>query len=135
MPFWLLKTEPESYSYSDLERLGRDRWNGVKNFAALKHMRQMLPGDLAFIYHTGQEKAIVGVGEIVSAAYPDPLEQDPRFVVVDIEPRCRLARTVSLREIKENPAFREWELVRQPRLSVMPVAESWWRSIHDLAGN
>ncbi len=133
MAYWLAKTEPESFSYADLERLGRDRWNGVKNFAALKHMQNMKPGDLVFIYHTGKEKSVIGVAEVVSHAYPDPNETDSRLIVVDIEPRYHLDKPVTLREIKLNPAFQKWELVRQSRLSVMPVMEEYWQLVHSLA--
>lgn len=134
MAYWLLKTEPETFSYSDLVRLQRDRWNGVKNFTALKHLRQMQPGDLAFIYHTGKEKAIVGLAEIVTTAYPDPAEQDERFIVVDVVPCGTLSRPVTLREIKENQVFQDWELVRQSRLSVMPVPEHLWTLLLTLSG-
>jgi predicted RNA-binding protein with PUA-like domain len=133
MAYWLAKTEPDSFSYADLEKLGKDRWNGVKNFAALKYMKQMDLGDLVFIYHTGKEKAIVGVAEIISQAYPDPNETDPRFIVVDVAPRYRLERPVTLKEIKANPLFQEWELVRQSRLSVMPVTKEHWQLIHSSA--
>lgn len=129
MAYWLAKTEPESFSYSDLERLGRDRWNGVKNFAALKHISNMTPGDQIFIYHTGKEKAIVGVAEIVSSPYPDPDETDERLIVADVEPRYRLSRPVTLKEIKQHSAFQNWELVRQSRLSVMPVTPEHWQLI------
>lgn len=133
MAYWLAKTEPESYSYTDLERLGRDRWNGVKNFAALKHISKMVPGDLVFIYHTGKEKAIVGVAEVVSPAYQDPDETDDRFILADVEPRYRLGRPVTLKEIKANPVFQQWELVRQSRLSVMPVTPEHWQMLHSMA--
>ncbi|GBG57681.1 hypothetical protein SPFL3102_00982 [Sporomusaceae bacterium FL31] len=133
MAYWLAKTEPESYSYDDLERLGRDGWNGVRNFTALKHISNMKPGDLVFVYHTGKEKAIVGVAGVVSQPYPDPTETDKRFIVADVEPRYRLDRPVSLKEIKQNPVFDEWELVRQSRLSVMPVTPEHWSLIHALA--
>jgi predicted RNA-binding protein with PUA-like domain len=133
MAYWLAKTEPESFSYSDLEKLGRDRWNGVKNFAALKHISNMTPGDEIFIYHTGKEKAIVGVAEIVSSAYPDPNETDERLIVADVEPRYRLNRPVTLKEIKLNSIFQNWELVRQSRLSVMPVTPEHWELIHQAA--
>ncbi len=135
MAYWLLKTEPETFSYGDLERLRRDRWNGVKNFAALKHLRQMQPGDLAFIYHTGKEKAIVGVAEIVTEAYPDPAESDERFIVADVIPRYSLKRPVTLKEIKADPLFQAWELVRQSRLSVMPVPETLWNAILSLGSH
>lgn len=133
MSYWLAKTEPETFSYADLERLGRDRWNGVRNFAALRNMKNMRPGDLVFIYHTGKEKAIVGVAEVVCTAYPDPDETDARFIVVDMTPRHRLSRPVTLKEIKANPLFRDWELVNQARLSVMPVTPQNWQQIIDLA--
>lgn len=133
MAYWLAKTEPDSYSYSDLQRLGRDRWNGVKNFTALKHIKNMRPGDLLFIYHTGKEKAIVGVAEVVSSPYPDPNETDHRFVVADVEPRYTLDRPVTLKEIKAAVAFQQWELVRQSRLSVMPVSQEHWQLIHSMA--
>jgi predicted RNA-binding protein with PUA-like domain len=133
MAYWLAKTEPESFSYGDLEKLGQDRWNGVKNFAALKHMKQMELGDLVFIYHTGKEKAIIGVAEVISTFYPDPNETDERFIVVDVKPRYPLDRPVTLKEIKSNALFQEWELVRQSRLSVMPVSEEHWKYILELS--
>lgn len=133
MAYWLLKTEPETYSYADLEALGTDRWDGVRNFRALKHMRAMQPGDLAFIYHTGREKAIIGTAEVITRAYPDPEETDPRYVVVDVKPLAKLPRPVTLREIKANPIFAHWELVTQPRLSVMPVTPEHWQEIHRLS--
>ena len=134
MAYWLVKTEPENFSYEDLVRLGRDRWNGVRNFAALKYLRAMRPGDRVFIYHTGKEKAIVGVAEVLTDPYPDPALQDARYPVTDLAPRYRLPRTVALKTIKADPAFGEWLLTRQPRLSVMPVsAEHWWQ-IHQMAG-
>lgn len=133
MTHWLMKTEPESFSYADLERLGKDRWNGVRNFKALKYMRQMQVGDLVFVYHTGKEKAIVGVAEVAKPFYPDPEAGDPRFIMVDVAPRYPLARPVTLKEIKQNPFFEEWELVHQPRLSVMPVREDHWEKVLELA--
>ncbi|MDR7866722.1 MAG: EVE domain-containing protein [Sporomusaceae bacterium] len=133
MSFWLMKTEPDEFCYDDLVRLGRDRWNGVRNFRALANMRQMAAGDLVFIYHTGKEKAIVGVAEIVAPAYPDPAGDDARFVVVDVAPRYRLQRPVTLREVKSDPAFADWELARLPRLSVMPVPPEHWQHILNMA--
>jgi predicted RNA-binding protein with PUA-like domain len=131
--FWLMKTEPDEFGYDDLVRLGRDRWNGVRNFRALAHMREMAAGDLVFIYHTGKEKAIVGVAEVLAPAYPDPAGDDGRFVVVDVAPRYRLQRPVTLREVKSDPAFAAWELARLPRLSVMPVPPELWRRILEIA--
>ncbi len=135
MAYWLLKTEPDEYGYDDLVRLGRDRWNGVRNFRALANMRRMAAGDLAFVYHTGKQKAIVGVAEIVAPAYPDPAGGDERFVVVDVVPRRRLPRPVTLAAVKADPAFAAWELVRLPRLSVMPVPPAHWQRLLAMAGN
>lgn len=133
MNYWLLKTEPEAFGYDDLVRLGKDRWNGVRNFTALKNIKQMQPGDRAFIYHTGKEKAIVGVAEIVTSSYPDPEFQDNRWMVVDVAPLYRLKNPVSLKTVKTSPAFTGWLLISQPRLSVMPVAEEHWKLVHDLS--
>src|SRR5688572_894981 len=116
---WVLKTEPSEYGFADLQRDRRTRWEGVSNPVALKHLRSMQEGDDAFIYHTGNEKALVGLARIVSAPYPDP--QDPKLVVVDIEAGKTLPRAVSLAEIKAEPSFADLGLVRVPRLSVVPV--------------
>jgi predicted RNA-binding protein with PUA-like domain len=128
---WLLKTEPTDYSYDQLEQDGRTRWDGVSNPAALKNIRAMKPGDRAFLYHTGKEKAVVGVVEIVTAAYPDPEAKGPKLVAVDIEPRARLGRPVTLAEIKALPAFEGSPLVRQGRLSVVPLTSDQWRTIEE----
>lgn len=133
MAYWLAKTEPDTFSYTDLERLGRDRWNGVRNFTALRHMRQMQPGDQVFIYHTGREKAIVGIAEVISHSYPDPESDDSRFIVVDFMPTQALPRPVSLKEIKTSQEFNDWELVTQSRLSVMPVTAEHWQKILAMA--
>ena len=126
---WLLKTEPGEFSYDDLEREGRARWDGVTNPVALRNLRAMKPGDRALVYHTGAEKAVVGLAEVVSAPYPDPKAADGRLVVVDVEPRGRLARAVTLAEIKSLPVFAQSPLVRQGRLSVVPVTAAQWRAI------
>lgn len=132
MAYWLMKTEPDEFSYGDLEQRGREPWNGVRNNTALKHMRAMQPGDLFLFYHTGNERAIVGVGEIISAPYPDPEAGDPRYVVVDTAPRQRL-HPIPLAAIKADPRFADWELVRQSRLSVMPVSAEQWDWLHELS--
>ncbi len=124
---WLLKTEPSVYSYDDLEREGRTRWDGVRNPAALRNLRAMKVGDRLFVYHTGDEKAVVGLAEVVKAAYPDP--KDRRWVVVDVEPRGRLKRAVTLAEIKALGEFADSPLVRQGRLSVVPLRAAQWQAI------
>jgi predicted RNA-binding protein with PUA-like domain len=126
---WLLKTEPSTYSFDDLERDKKAVWDGVSNALALKHLRTMKRGDLAFIYHTGDEKQIIGIAEVTSDAYPDPKEKDARLVVVDLKPRERLARPVTLSEVKADAGFGDFELVRIGRLSVMPVSESRWKKL------
>ena len=133
MSYWLLKTEPSVFSYHDLERLGRDMWDGVRNFQAAKYMRQAQPGDLSFIYHTGTQRAIVGVAQVVSYPYPDPTATSGNWVVFDVVPKYSLSRPVTLSEIKADPFFAEWELVRLSRLSVMPVTVLIWERILNLA--
>jgi predicted RNA-binding protein with PUA-like domain len=130
MAYWLMKTEPEEFSYADLERKGREPWNGVRNPTALKHLRTMAAGDQFLFYHTGNERAVVGVGAVVQAAYPDPQAGDPRFVVVDVVPAYRFKQPVTLAAIKADSAFAQWELVRQSRLSVMPVSLEHWAQLH-----
>jgi len=130
---WLLKTEPSTYSFSDLERDKKAVWDGVSNALALKHLRTMKRGDLAFIYHTGDEKQIVGVADVTSDAYADPKEKDPRLVVVDLKPRERLPRPVTLAEVKARAEFKDFELVRMGRLSVMPVSEARWKRLLQMA--
>jgi predicted RNA-binding protein with PUA-like domain len=128
---WLLKTEPTDYSYDQLEQDGRTRWDGVSNPAALKNIRAMKAGDRAFLYHTGRERAVVGVVEIVTSAYPDPEAKQAKLVVIDIEARSRLGRPVTLAELKALPAFEGSPLVRQGRLSVVPLTADQWRTIEE----
>lgn len=132
--FWLLKTEPEAYSYADLERDGATVWDGVSNNAALLHMRSMQPGDLALIYHTGDERRAVGLAEVTSAPYPDPRLDDPKLVVVDVRPLRTLRQPVTLADVKAEPAFADFALVRQGRLSVVPVSPEQWRRLLAMAG-
>ena len=129
---WVLKTEPSEYGFPDLVRDRRTRWEGVRNPVALKHLRSMLEGDDALIYHTGNEKAAVGLARVASAPYPDP--KDPKLVVVDVEPVKPLPRMVPLAEIKAEPAFAELGLVRVPRLSVVPVEPAQWKRLLAMAG-
>lgn len=129
MSYWLLKTEPSDYSYTDLERDRRTVWDGVANNAALKHMRAVREGDEALIYHTGKERRAVGVARVVSDPYPDPQSDDERLVVFDLEPLRELATPAPLAEIKQDPDFTAFDLVRIPRLSVMPVPAKLWRKL------
>ena len=135
MAFWLLKTEPGDYAFADLERDGATVWDGIANNAALKHLRGARPGDLALVYHTGDERAAVGIAEVTSAPYADPAETDARLVVVDVKPVRRLARPVTLAAVKADPFFAGFALVREPRLSVMPVTPAQWRRLLELSGS
>jgi predicted RNA-binding protein with PUA-like domain len=129
---WLFKTEPSQFSYDDLEREKKSVWDGVSNNQALKNLREVRLGDQILIYHTGNEKAIVGVAEAVSDPYPDPKEDDEKLVVLKIKPKRRFQTTLTLSDIKGNEIFREFDLVRLPRLSVMPVGEDHWQALLDL---
>ena len=126
MAYWLMKSDPETYSYADLERDKKTVWDGVSNNLALKHLRSMKRGDQVLIYHSGKEKALVGIAEIVSAPYPDPKKNNPKLVVVEVVPKRRLAHPISLSEIKLKRKWKDFELLRMPSLSVMPVTEAVW---------
>lgn len=129
MNYWLVKQEPSTYNYEMLEKEKKTVWDGVHNNLALKHMRSMKRGDMALFYHTGNEKQAVGIIEITSNPYPNPKEDDERFVVMDVKPVSRLKRPVTLDEMKRDPKFKDWELLRISRLSVMPVPKILWDEI------
>ena len=133
MAFWLLKTEPATYSWDDLVRDKKTTWDGVSNATALIHLRAMNKGDLAFIYHTGNEKSVVGVAEIASAPRRDAKSDNEKAVVVDLKPKKKLAKAVTLADIKADAAFAGWDLLRIGRLSVMPVPDAMWKRIEALA--
>ncbi len=121
MKTWLLKTEPSDYSWDDLVRDGGTRWDGVANNTALIHMRKVKKGDRAFVYHTGDERAAVGLAVVTSDPYPDLEAGDPKRVVFDIAPTEKLAQPVTLAQMKADPAFAGFDLLRISRLSAMPV--------------
>ncbi|HZE89058.1 MAG TPA: EVE domain-containing protein [Verrucomicrobiae bacterium] len=129
MACWLIKEEPTHYSFDDLARDGGTVWAGVTNALALIHIRKMKKGDEAFYYHTGGEKAVVGLATIASDPYPDPDAGDPKRVVVRVKPVARLPRNVSLAEMKANPNLAGFDLLRISRLSVVPVGEAHRREI------
>ncbi|BAY28315.1 hypothetical protein NIES2107_01420 [Nostoc carneum NIES-2107] len=133
MAYWLLKTEPDSYSYSDLERDGSTVWDGVNNPLALKHLRTMVISDLALIYHTGKERQVVGVAEIVSQPYADPALNDAKRTVVDVRAVNTVKQPVTLAQVKQDSFFTDFDLLRLPRLSVVPVSESYWQRLMQLA--
>lgn len=131
MAYWLLKTEPSTYSFADLQRDKKTTWDGVSNNLALKHIRAMAKGDLAFVYHSGAEKAIVGVAEIVSNPYADP--KDGALAVFDLKAVEPLKNPVTLASVKADKRFAQFELVRMPRLSVMPVPSALWNTLRSMA--
>jgi predicted RNA-binding protein with PUA-like domain len=133
MARWLLKTEPDCYAWDQLVKDKRTAWDGVANALALKHIRTMKKGDVALIYHTGDERAAVGVAEVVSDPYPDPKGADDKLVVVDLKPKKKLSQPVTLSDIKADPAFAGWDLLRIGRLSVVPVPDAMWKRIEQLA--
>ena len=123
MALWLFKEEPSHYSYADLEADGETVWSGITNALALKHLRAVKPGDRIFYYHTGKEKAVVGEVKAVKIANGE----------VTVAPVRRLAKSVPLADIKAEPKFKDWELVRISRLSVMPVTPAQWKRIEEMA--
>lgn len=133
MALWLFKEEPDHYNFRQLERDGSTLWDGVNNNLALRYLRQVRPGDRILYYHTGKEKAVVG--EMVAVAEPvaDPGQTDPRLAAVMVKAVRRLPRPVPLTRIKQEAALADWDLVRLPRLSVMPVTEAQWRRIEELS--
>jgi predicted RNA-binding protein with PUA-like domain len=134
MNYWLLKSEPETYSWSRLVKDKRTNWNGVRNNAAALNLKAMKVGDRAFFYHSGEERQVVGVCEIVKEAYPDPTDTAGRFVQVDVQARAPLPTPVTLTAIKAEPKLQDMRLVRESRLSVSPVAAEAWRLICKIGG-
>jgi len=128
--YWILKTEPSAYSFDRLQQDRRTVWDGVSNPLALKHLREMTVGDPVLVYHTGDEKAMVGLARVVRAAYPDP--KDPKLVVVDLEADRPLAKPVTLAAVKADPAFADLALVRMGRLSVVPVQPEQWKRLLEM---
>ena len=131
MAHWLMKSEPESYSWDDLVRDAGTEWDGVRNNAARLHLRAMKPGDEAFFYHSMSDRAVVGIMRVTRAARPDP--RDPDWVSVRVEPVRPLTRPVTLAAIKAEPALAKMELIRQSRLSVAPVRDAEWAKLLDMA--
>ena len=126
---WLFKSDPEHYSYQNLENDKKTVWDGISNNLALKHLRNVRTGDEVMIYHSGGERAIVGLAVVQSDPYPDPKKKDARLMVVDLAASGRLARPVTLDEIKGQRDLKDFDLVRLPRLSVMPVSEKQWKAL------
>jgi predicted RNA-binding protein with PUA-like domain len=134
MNYWLLKSEPEVYGWTQLVKEKRTNWSGVRNNAAALNLKAMKIGDRAFFYHSGEERQVVGICEIVKEAYPDPGDAAGRFVQVDVAAIEPVPRPVTLAAIKAEPKLREMRLVRESRLSVSPVAADAWRLICKMGG-
>jgi len=130
MAYWLMKSEPESYSWADLVRDGATEWDGVRNNAARLHLKAMQPGDEAFFYHSMSDKAVVGIMRVTRGAQPDAKDSD--WVSVRVEP-VRPIRPVTLKDIKAEPSLAAMELIRQSRLSVAPVRDEEWRKVLEMA--
>lgn len=133
MALWLFKEEPDSYSFADLQADGSTVWSGVTNALAQKHLRSVKKGDRIFFYHTGDEKAVVGIMTAAADPTPDPDDEAGKRVVLTVKPVRKLKAPVTLAAIKADAAFAGWELVRVPRLSVMPVTEELWKKIEALS--
>ncbi|HEY3102932.1 MAG TPA: EVE domain-containing protein [Pyrinomonadaceae bacterium] len=132
--YWLVKQEPEDYSWDDLVRDGKTAWTGVRNFQARNNLRDMKAGDAVLFYHSGKEKSVVGIAEVAKAAYPDPTADDEAWIAVDIKPLKGLAKAVLLADIRANPKLRDLLLIRQSRLSVMPVSKAEFDEIVKMGG-
>ena len=130
---WLFKEEPSNYSYDDLTRDGRTSWTGVRNPVAQKHLRAVQKGDRLFFYHTGNEKAVVGIAKAAGPSYPDPADKDGRSYAVDVVPVRKLPQPVTLAAIKADRSFASFALTRIPRLSVMPVTDAEWERIEKMS--
>jgi predicted RNA-binding protein with PUA-like domain len=131
---WLVKQEPEDYSWDDLVRDKKTAWTGVRNFQARNNLRNMKTGDAVLFYHSGKEKSVVGIAEVAKTAYPDPTADDDSWIAVDIKPLKRFAKPVSLADIRANAKLRDLLLVRQSRLSVVPVSKEDFDEIVKMSG-
>jgi predicted RNA-binding protein with PUA-like domain len=136
MAYWLLKTEPDTYSWNDQVKKGAkgEAWTGVRNYTARKHLKDMKKGDRAFFYHTGDEKQVVGVVEVVREDYPDPTDKTGAFVAVDVKALWPLKKPVTLAAIKGEAKLKDMALVKYSRLSVMPVTAPEWALICKMGG-
>ena len=133
--YWLVKSEPESYSWSDLEKDGVTSWTGVRNYTARNNLRAMQKGDEVFFYHSVSDKAVVGICEVKRTAYPDKTAKDGDWSTVDLVPKKELARAVTLAEIRANPRLKNIPLLRQSRLSVQPLGKNEFSEIVRMADN
>ena len=133
--YWMVKQEPETYSWDDFVKDGSTDWSGVRNYQARNHMKAMRRGDLGFFYHSGDEKAVVGVVEVITEAHPDSTADDPRWECVDLRAVAPFPKPVSLETIKADERLADMVLVKNSRLSVQPVSEREWQIVCELGGN
>ena len=131
---WLVKSEPDTYAYADLERDGRTVWDGVRNHAAAGHLKAMKTGDQVFFYHSQQGKDVVAVAQVAKEAFPDASDPTGKFVAIELTPVRKLKRPVTLADMKANPALADMAMLRQGRLSVSPVTDAEWTAILKMAG-
>ncbi|MDD2785353.1 MAG: EVE domain-containing protein [Patescibacteria group bacterium] len=129
MAYWLIKTSPDVFSWDMLVERGKTRWDGVRNYQARNYMREMKPGDLTFIYHTGDEPGVFGIAKISSEAYDDPTTEEGNWSVIDVEPVTKIERMVSQDELRYTPIVNVLQIFNQPKLSVMPVTEAQWELV------
>jgi predicted RNA-binding protein with PUA-like domain len=134
MAYWLIKSEPEVYSWDQLLKDKQTRWDGIRNYAARLHLRSMKKGDEVFFYHSNKGTEIVGIAAVVKEAYPDPTSDDPAWFAIDIKPLKKLAKPVSLEQIKKEKKLSGMALVRIGRLSVQPVKDDEWKMIMKMGG-
>ena len=133
MNYWLLKSEPSTWSWDDQSKVKKEMWDGVRNYQARNNLMKMKKGDLCFFYHSVNEKKIVGIVEVVKEHYPDPTDITNKFVVVDIKTKKKLKNSVSLKQIKSQKKLSHLALIKQGRLSVMPIDEESWYLINKMA--
>ena len=134
MAYWLIKSEPSAYSWDQLVKDKKTSWTGVRNFQAQINLKAMKVGDRAFFYHSGEGKEIVGIAEVVKAAYPDPTDKAGKSITVDIKAVQPVKQPVTLAAIKADAKFKEFKLVRQSRLSVVPVSDEHWKFLTKMMG-
>jgi predicted RNA-binding protein with PUA-like domain len=134
MAHWLVKSEPGTYSFAQLQKDKRTHWDGVRNFTAAANLRAMKKGEQCFFYHSGEGKEIVGIAEVLKEAQPDPKDKTGKFVMVDIGAVKPMPKPVTLAAIKADPKFKDFKLVRQSRLSVVPVDDAHWKAILKMGG-
>jgi predicted RNA-binding protein with PUA-like domain len=134
MAYWLVKSEPSTYSFEQLQKDGNTVWDGVRNYAARGHLRAMKKGDLAFFYHSNEGTEIVGIAKVAKEAYQDPTTTEEAWVAVDLKPHKKIKKPVTLAQIKADKRLAQMALVRLGRLSVQPVTDKEWEMVMEMAG-